>query len=405
MKIAYLTNQYPKVSHSFIRREIHGLEKLGFDVTRISVRPSDDTIVDQDDINEVNKTLCIISEGFYKITVAFLKTLISKPITLLSNLFYAFKLGLSGERGPLIHIIYLFEATLLYQRTKKLQIKHIHCHFGTNPTTVAMLCKRIGGPDYSFTSHGPEEYDKGNSIHLSEKIIQAKFVIAITNFGRSQLYRYSEYKHWGKIHIIHCAVGEKFLSSEVIDIPTDNKLVCVGRLCEQKGQIQLVQAIANVIDKGIDLELTLVGDGEMRPEVEHAIAERNIQENVTITGWATEDEVHHYINNSKALILPSFAEGLPVVIMEAFALGRPVLSTYIAGIPELVKPKLNGWLCAASDIESITESIIELLSHDPSTLANMGNHGRTLVHNNHNINIEAQNLADYFYNYYPKEQK
>jgi len=400
MKIAYLINQYPKVSHSFIRREIHGLENLGFEITRVSVRPGDKNVVDSDDKSENKKTLCILESGFLKIFTSLLITFLRHPIKLLSTMIYAIKLGLHAERGPLIHLIYLSESCLLYRWSKQKEIQHIHCHFGTNPTTVAMLCKLIGGPDYSFTSHGPEEYDKGNAINLKEKIINAKFVIAITNFGRSQLYRYSEYQYWNKIHIIHCAVGDKFLTTDISEVPENNKLVCIGRLCEQKGQVQLVEAIANVIQKGVDLELTLVGDGEMRPEVEQIISDRKIDKHVTITGWASEDEVYSQINSSKALVLPSFAEGLPVVIMEAFALGRPVLSTYIAGIPELVIPKENGWLCAASDIESITEAIMDLLNTDTTQLSEMGMNGREKVLRNHNISIESQKLADIIHHYH-----
>jgi glycosyltransferase involved in cell wall biosynthesis len=116
----------------------------------------------------------------------------------------------------------------------------------------------------------------------------------------------------------------------------------VGRLCEQKGQFLLLEAVARLASEGVPVELVLAGDGELRGDLERLIEAQGMAGFVNITGWVDSKRVRDEILSARVLVLPSFAEGLPVVIMEAMALGRPVVSTYVAGIPELVIPGETG---------------------------------------------------------------
>jgi len=394
MRIAYLINQYPLVSHTFIRREIHALESLGFDVKRVAIRPPEPNYIDEQDELERLKTKSLLQSGVKAILLAIFKCLLTRPIYLFKTIYFALRMGFRSERGMFIHLIYVAEACLLYCWAKSWKIEHIHAHFGTNSTTVALFCHLLGGPRYSFTSHGPEEYDKPQAIGLSEKIKYSAFIAAITNFSRSQLFRWSNITDWQKIKIVHCGVDKRYLETQPIPVPEIKKLVCVGRLCEQKGQQLLVKAAANVIANGTIFDLVLVGDGEMRHEIETLIVSLGIEQHVKITGWASGDVVHEEIINSRGLVLPSFAEGLPVVIMESLALARPVISTYVAGIPELVHPKENGWLCPPSDVITLAQAMEEILSASTAELTRMGINGRELVMKNHNIQKEAEKLAD-----------
>jgi glycosyltransferase involved in cell wall biosynthesis len=403
MNIAYLTNQYPKVSHSFIRREIEALESIGVQISRLSIREADSSLIDPQDIVEKSKTWYLLKLSLVNIILKNLTILITRPLSFCRAFQFTFSISKGSEKGLLINMAYLIEACCLYNYCRKNRITHIHCHFGTNPTTVAMICKELGGPDFSFTSHGPEEYDKGKSISLSTKINKAKFVLAISYFGRSQLYRYTNYKNWSKIHIIRCTVSEKFIDSRLgsdSDSDSDsNDLICIGRLCEQKGQALLVDVVSELNSEGHNISLVLVGDGEMRGIIEEKIRQKQMENHITITGWASEAQVIEYIKNSKALLLPSFAEGLPVVIMESFALKKPVISSLIAGIPELVKDGHNGWLTPASDINSIKRAILELQSIAPAKLKDMGLNGRERVLKYHNSKLEAAKLANIFVKY------
>lgn len=396
MKVAYLVNKYPKVSHSFIRREIAALEASGISVTRFSIRSCVSELVDPEDKLEFEKTRVILDIGVLNLLLSLISFAIFNPTTLLRGLFLALKVGIKSDTGILHHIIYLAEACTLRRWLVECEATHLHAHFGTNSTTVAMLCHACGGPEYSFTVHGPEEFDRAVNIALTEKINRAKFVVAICSFGLSQLYRWCSYEQWQKIHVIRCGVDDEYFNQPQTDIRDVSNLVCVGRLCEQKGQILLLKAIKQLRDEGWDLQLTLVGDGEMRGHLEALIYEYNLHNFVKITGWASGSQVQQYIKNARALVLPSFAEGLPVVLMEAFALSRPVISTYVAGIPELVQSNVNGWLVPAGSVEALTTAMRECLRMSPEILTQMAGAGASSVMKKHSVAVEAKKLAVLF---------
>ncbi|MBW4599596.1 MAG: glycosyltransferase family 4 protein [Calothrix sp. FI2-JRJ7] len=396
MKVAYLVNKYPKVSHSFIRREIAALEASGISVTRFSIRSCVSELVDPEDKLEFEKTRVILDVGVLNLLLSLISFAIFKPTALLRGLFLALKVGIKSDTGILHHIIYLAEACTLRRWLVQCEATHLHAHFGTNSTTVAMLCHALGGPEYSFTVHGPEEFDRAVNIALTEKINRAKFVVAICSFGLSQLYRWCSYEQWQKIHVIRCGVDDEYFNQPQTDIRDVSNLVCVGRLCEQKGQILLLNAIKQLRDEGWDLQLTLVGDGEMRGHLEALIHEYNLQNFVKITGWASGSQVQQYIRNARALVLPSFAEGLPVVLMEAFALSRPVISTYVAGIPELVQSNINGWLVPAGSVEALTTAMRECLRMPLEILTQMADSGAQSVIEQHSVAVEAKKLAVLF---------
>jgi glycosyltransferase involved in cell wall biosynthesis len=254
----------------------------------------------------------------------------------------------------------------------------------------------MGGPPYSFTVHGPEEFDKVKALALVEKVERAAFVVTVSSFGKSQLYRWCEQGQWSKIHVVHCGVDDGFLAGPAIAIPAQPRLVCVGRLCEQKGQFLLLDAVGQLVASGLRFKLVLVGDGPIRAEIEALIARLGLQEHVEITGWASNNDVRQHILASRAMVLPSFAEGLPVVIMEALALGRPVISTYVAGIPELVEPGVCGWLVPPGSVEALTQAMRAALQLPVEKLEQMGFAGAGRVAQQHDATVEANKLAALF---------
>lgn len=399
MNIAYLINQYPKVSHSFIRREILQLERQGVSVTRIAMRGWQDSLVDPTDLQEREKTNFLLKNSPIYFLRNVLRAFFSYPKGFISAFIMCLKMARFSDKLFIYNFIYFTEACSLVFISKENNVNHIHSHFGTNSTEVALYTHLIAGISYSFTVHGPEEFDRPITIGLAHKIKFAKNVIAITHFCASQLYRWCDYSHWEKIKIVGCGLDSQFLDNN-IDLSSreyNNTFVCVGRLCEQKGQLFLLDAIKDVLASGVDVKLILAGDGEMRTQIEKKIQDYDLSKNVTITGWISSEDVKNYILNARAMILPSFAEGLPVVIMEAMALQRPVITTYIAGIPELVTHRENGWLFPAGDINAISEAICNCLSCSSSTLGQMGIKSYQAVKNSHDIAIEAAKLKAIFF--------
>ncbi|BAS56730.1 glycosyl transferase, group 1 family protein [Leptolyngbya boryana NIES-2135] len=394
-KIAYLVNQYPKVSHSFIRREIHGVEASGISVGRYAIRSCHAELVDDEDQKELALTRTVLESGGFTLLKSLAAAIVTRPHQVLQALKLAVKFGRRSDRGVLRHLIYLAEACVLNDWFQADGIQHIHAHFGTNSTTVAMLCTALGGPTYSFTIHGPEEFDMIQSLSIVEKVQRSSFVATVSSFSRSQLYRWCDQSQWDKIKVVHCGVDRSFFT-DATPMPSEPRIVCVGRLCEAKGQLLLVEAIKPIVAAGIAIKLVLVGDGPLRPQIEALIAEGNLQDHVEITGWASGETVREHILASRALVLPSFAEGLPVALMEALALHRPVISTYIAGIPELVIPNDCGWLVPAGSIAELTSAIKTAIELPAEVLAQMGQTGAARVLEQHDVAIEAQKLANLF---------
>jgi glycosyltransferase involved in cell wall biosynthesis len=396
MTIAYLVNQYPKVSHSFIRREIAGVEACGIRVARFSIRSCGSELVDEVDKRELEKTQVVLGIGKIGLLFALLRVAITRPARFLSAFWLMLQVGWHSERGVLRHFAYLAEACVLLRWFSDFGIAHVHAHFGTNSTTVAMLCRALGGPPYSFTVHGPEEFDKAEAIALTEKIKRSAFVVGVSSFGKSQLYRWCEHEQWSKIQVVHCGVDELFLTQAHIPVPDEPRLVCVGRLSEQKGHLLLLEAASRLAAEGLPFKLVFVGDGPLRPQIETLIARHGLQDHIEITGWASNNQVQQHILASRAMVLPSFAEGLPVVVMEALALGRPVISTYVAGIPELVEPGTCGWLVPPGSVESLTGAMRAALQWPVEKLEQMGRVGAERVAQQHDAAIEASKLAALF---------
>jgi colanic acid/amylovoran biosynthesis glycosyltransferase len=305
-------------------------------------------------------------------------------------------MGWRAERPLPYHWIYFFEACVVARWILESGAEHLHAHFGSNSAEVAMLAGLLADKPYSFTAHGTVETDQSKFIGLGEKIRRAAFVVAVSSFGRSQLYRWVAQEHWSKIRVVRCGLETAFhegCSLEPADVP---KLVCVGRLCSEKGQLLLLAALRRVIDTGQPCELVLAGDGEMRDDVESLRDELNLGPHVRITGWISGDQVRREIVNARALVLPSFAEGLPVVIMEAMALARPVISTYVGGIPELVKDQETGWLVPAGELDALVSALSACLDATPARLKEMGASGRERVLGLHDVDQQAEQLANEF---------
>lgn len=395
MKVAYLVNQYPSVSHSFIRREIAALEGQGVQVERFSVRPPPTDLVDPADQAEQKRTHVLLT-GIGGLLGALIVTAITRPVPWLRALSLAIKLGRRSGRGVLRHLAYLAEACLLVRRLQNCGAQHLHAHFGTNPAAVALLTRTLGGPPYSFTVHGPEEFDRPEALSLGRKIEGAAFVVAVSDFGRSQLFRWCDLAHWPRIHVVRCGVDASFLSDGPQPVAETRRLVCVGRLSEQKGQLLLLEALGRLKEQGMAFEMVLAGDGPMRSLIEREIERLGLDGRVRITGWLSGAAVRQELLAARAMVLASFAEGLPVVIMEALALGRPVVTTYIAGIPELVRPGVNGWLVPAGSAAALADALRQALEAPVAELARLGQAGAKHAATLHDASREAAKLAAHF---------
>jgi colanic acid/amylovoran biosynthesis glycosyltransferase len=394
LKIAYFVNEYPKPSHSFIRREIMALERQGFEILRIALRGWQNDLPDVQDQSERTRTRHVLRGGPLALLRPTLTAMFRSPIRFMRAVRLAAHMSQDSERTLVYHLIYIMEACRLLEWVKAFGAQRIHVHFGDNSTEIVMLARVLGGPPYSFTAHGPNEFVRNWGLDL--KVHHSEFAVAVSSYGRSQLYLRCDAGDWPKIKVIHCGLEKSFYEAAAAPVPTNGRIVCVGRLCAAKGQRLLLEVIRRLVADGIPVELVLAGDGPMRAELEQRITELRLGAQVRITGWISAEQVRNEILAARALVLPSFAEGLPVVIMEAMALRRPVLTTYVAGIPELVRPGETGWLFPAGSVAELEQAMRACLSMSVEQLQKMGDLGFERVTARHNVDSEASKLAALF---------
>jgi glycosyltransferase involved in cell wall biosynthesis len=397
MRIAYLVNQYPAVSLTFVRREILALERQGCEVVRVSLRGwNSERLMDPLDEIERKKTRYVLREGAPALLLAFTRMLLTGPVRFMKALALAWRMSRQADRPLPVHLVYLAEACRIVPWLRTAGVEHLHAHFGTNSAEVAMLVHTLGGPPWSFTIHGPEEFDMAQLIGLAEKIRRCAFVVTVSSYGRSQVYRHAKHRDWQKVQVVRCGLETEFFAATGKPGSEMRRFVCVGRLCEAKGQILLVEAAQRLALAGVDFELVLVGDGEMRADIEALIKHYNLQTRVRVTGHVSSEQLREEILAARAFVLPSFAEGLPMVIMEAMALSRPIISTYIAGIPELVHPGEHGWLVPAGDVRALVNAMQACLDAPLETLVRMGEAGNKAVRAYHSVETQAAQLTNLF---------
>ena len=396
-RIAYLTGHYPAISHTFILREITALRALGLTVDSYSIRKPDMShLRGAPEQAAADETFYVLNAA--KRPATFLSAQLAalrNPRRYFAGLKLALKTGRAGLKGLLYQLFYFAEAVVLAQKLTAQKTTHLHNHFADSSANVAMLAATLADIPFSYTLHGPAELFEPTSWHLRTKTARAAFVACISHFCRSQAMYFSDPDDWGKLRIIHCGV----IPDHYTEIPKSTgkgmELVFVGRLTAIKGIRVLFEAFAKARETCPDLHLTLVGDGDERPALEELAV--SMGDAVTFAGFRTQEEVATYLAQADVFVLPSFAEGLPVVLMEAMASAKPVITTQLAGVAELVTHEKSGFIVPASDAATLAARICDLYAN-PALREEMGQLGRQTVKDAFDINAEAARMASLFVN-------
>jgi len=396
--IAYLTSLYPAASHTFILREVQRLRQLGFQVETCSIRrPSPQHLIGAEEQAHAEQTFYVLNACQNPVVVflAFISAL-CRPAALLAMVGLASKTAAPGMKGTFKQLAYVVEALVLARHLNRQNITHIHSHFAGSSATVAMLASKLCRIPFSYTLHGPADLYEPEKWHLREKTKQAQFVACISYFARSQAMYFSDPQDWQKIFIIHCGVvPERYASKALTTQRTaeDVQLLFVGRLSPVKGVRLLIEAFQRAQAQMPELKLVVVGDGPERQKLEALAASETM--NVRFTGYQSQDAVADHLMQSDILVLPSFAEGLPVVLMEALVSQTPVICSQVAGVGELVEHGVSGFIVPASDVESLTKRILELTQNVEQRIA-MGKAGQQTVIEQFDIDIEAARIGQLF---------
>ncbi len=361
-KIAYLSNPYPAISHTFIFREIASLRAEGLEVFTASVDRTPGLLkMTEAEQTEAGQTLVLKDTPVMKIVLQAISLLCSSPVGFVRMARRACMFCFTGAKNPVKAVGYFAEAVILLSWLQRHGIRHIHEHFANPTALVAMLCKEYGGISYSLSIHGPDIFYQVDSSLLAEKIAGATFIRCISHYCRSQVMRITSHEKWPAAHIVRCGVNpDVYLPS---DAPQRSvlRLLCVGRLCPAKGQHILLEACASLVKLGRVFEMVFVGDGPDLQSLRTLCRDLGLDPIVTFRGALGQDEVHEEYRRADIFVLPSFAEGVPVVLMEAMAMGKPVVSTRITGIPELIDDQVDGLLAVPGDVADLTLQLTLLL--------------------------------------------
>jgi glycosyltransferase involved in cell wall biosynthesis len=395
IRIGYLTSQYPATSHTFISREVAALRKLGLKLDTFSIRPPTPAEMQDEAIAaESRSAFTVLRQPAGAIIAAHLATLATDPVGYVRALEHALSHRPPGLRGLALSLAHFAEAIVLARELQRRRIGRLHNHFANSAATVGYLATRLLKMPWSFTLHGISETDYPAGLLLRRKIEAAEFVACVSYFGRAQAMRLVTPDHWPKLHVIRCGLPLSELPDHAPVGPV-KRIIAVGRLSPEKGQAGLLEVFADVSRDHKDLELVLVGDG---PEAERlrAIARRlGILDRVRFAGRLGEQATLDQIAQADILVLSSFMEGLPIVLMEAMAMGTAVVASRVAGIPELVEDEESGLLFTPSDWAELTACMRRLVDDD-ALRARMASRGREMVVAEFDVNQSAERLRKLF---------
>ena len=398
LRIAYFTGEFPRATDTWIQREIASLRERGVVVETFAVRrPGDEHMVGPEQSAERDRTTYLLDRlRSPRLITSHLGLLVRSPRRYLGTLALMWRTRRPGVAGGGYQVVYFLEAGLLAAGIRRRRLTHLHNHFGDSSCTVAMLAAELGGFRFSFTLHGPGIFFEPYTWRLDEKVARAAFCCCISDFCRSQAAIFARPEDLGRIHIVHCGVRPDELT-RVDHEGVGTRLLFVARLAELKGLSILLEAMTTLIKTHPAGHLTVIGDGPQRERFEQLAREYGLDEAVTFTGYLSQAEVRAQLAQTDVFVLPSYAEGVPVTLMEALGSAVPVVATQVGGVSELVEDGSNGFVVRPGDVESLADRLVELVA-DPELRQRLGDAGRAKVAAEFSNTTEAARLQTLFVN-------
>ena len=380
MRVAYLVSQYPAPSHTFIRREILALRSQGVDIHTFSIRPPAKAEVMSDvDQRDFDETFYVLPPRPVPTLRANAKMLLKRPGRYLRALKTSIGHRNPGLKNLLYSGFYFLEGMILAEELERRGVDHIHGHFANPSAHVALAAVVYTGIGWSLSLHGLGDFDYPGGPLLAEKVEHARFIACVTEYGQAQAMRLTSPDQWSKLCVVRCGIELDKLPEKPKDRPQGRlRFICVARLSPEKGILGLFEAFASAKNAGLDAELVLVGDGPDREAIEAKAAELGLSQDIILKGRLPEQTTLEEIAGADVLVLASFMEGLPVVLMEALALNVPVIAPCVAGIPELVVHGETGLLFTAGNWAMLASRLTEIAG-DEGARRRMAEAGRRRI--------------------------
>jgi colanic acid/amylovoran biosynthesis glycosyltransferase len=386
--VVYVTARYPAITHTFIHREVERLRMLGLNIRTVSIRRQQESqILSRADRAEALATHSLLPVSPLRLLAVHGREIARHPRAYMATLGRSLSFSAGGVRSALWRLFYFAEALLLWDFCRSIGARHVHAHFANVACDVALLTAHYDAASgehdsplrFSFTMHGPTEFYDVVGQRLREKVEAARFVACISDYCRSQLLRLVPTEHWHKLRIVHCGVDttEYAALERKQDERSALRLLAIGRLVADKGFHVMLEALSELDRRRVSFEATVIGDGEDRRALEDYAERLGLKNRVRFPGAVGQDRIRAHYAGADVFCLTSFAEGVPVVLMEAMATGLPVVATQIMGIPELIEDGVEGFLVPPARHGAVADALERL--QDPQLRRRMGIAGRRKV--------------------------
>ena len=403
LRCAYLVSRYPYLSHTFIRREIEALRALGAMVATVTVRrPDAAEVISSADRDELSRTFAIRPVSPGSLARDHLRAGAAGVGAYLATLRSTLRDTPGGLRGAIWQLFYFVQGVRLWAHLAERGVDHVHVHHANVAADLAMvaaeLAARTGGPlRWSMTVHGPADIDDAEAHKLALKSARADAVVAISEYARRRIDALvDDGASAPRVSVIHCGIDpDEFDSRPPPARAGELRVLSVARLERRKGVAGLLEAVAAVRRDDLNIRLTIVGDGPERGELERLRTALGLEPAVELTGALAPAQVAERYGEVDAFCLPSSAEGVPIVLMEAMAARLPVIATSVAGVPELVADGESGLLVPPGDPAALAAAL-RRLADEPGLRSRLGEAGRSVVLERFTILESARRITALF---------
>jgi colanic acid/amylovoran biosynthesis glycosyltransferase len=369
--VAYVMTHYPRVALSFISNEIDAVERLGLRIQPMAMNAPSPGDLDSAEAKNRHRRTLYLKDRRVRLAGALIGLVLRHPLGGSRLVGLAIRSARTDIGLAVRRLAHLAQAAVAAEHCRRLNIRRIHAQFGLAPATVAWFAAEILNLDgegdrarWSFTIHGFQDFIDEAAARLDLKARFADFVVCISDFTRSQLFRVSDAAYWDKAVVVRCGIDlDVFAMRDAEPQHPRPRILCVGRISPEKGQAVLVRAAAMLAERQQPFQLRFVGDGPFAPTLREEIGRLGLDNHVELLGELPPQQVREELAAADLFCLPSFSEGLPVSIMEAMAVGVPVVATNIAGIPELAVDGVTARTVAPADPAALADALQDLLGN------------------------------------------
>lgn len=394
MNLAYLVSKYPTLTETFVVDELAAVAGRGHQITLFPLRRMNPQLrhPEPEALRDRVRFTPLLSPRFALAHVYFL---LRRPRRYLGALLTLLRANLGSLRYFFGALAFFPKGVYLARIFQIERIDQIHAHFASHPAAVAYLIHRLTGIPYSFTAHGSDLHRDQHM--LREKIARARFVVAISRYNRELLLAHAPPGSEDRIHVVHCGIDTRRIHQRLAASRSGMfRVLCIGKLHEVKGQRVLLEACRQLIERGLPVACHLVGDGPDR-EALAALACGPVE----FHGACTRAQVLDYLHHSDVVVAPSVPtsdgrrEGIPVALMEAMAVGVPVVASDLSGIPELVVDEQTGLLTPPGDATALAIAL-DRLYHDPALRDRLVGNAREAIEREFDLDRSCATLSRLF---------